>query len=98
MSPKVLEAIKGLVLVVLSGIGKGVGVGEEEKEDGGGEGGDDDDNGNKRGAGDGFGDGRIIRLDTMMEQSGKALAQLCMWQLWSGTTFGIWRCARSSAP
>ncbi len=38
MSPKVLEAMKGLVLVVLSGIGKGVGVGEEEEEDGGGRG------------------------------------------------------------
>ncbi len=35
MSPKVLEAMKGLVSAVLSGIGKGVGVGEEEERDGG---------------------------------------------------------------
>ncbi len=38
MSTKVLEAIKGLVLAVLSGIGKGVGVEEEEEEEGGGRG------------------------------------------------------------
>ncbi len=36
MSPEVLEVMKGLVLAVLSGIGKGVEVGEEEEEDGGG--------------------------------------------------------------
>ncbi len=36
MSPKVLEAMKGLVLAALSGIGEGVGVREEEEEDGGG--------------------------------------------------------------
>ncbi len=98
MSPKVLEAMKGLVLAVLSGIGKGGGVGEEEEKDGGGKGGNDNDNGSRRGARGGVRDGRIIRPDTMMEQIGKALAQLCMWQLWSGTTCGIWRCARSSAP
>jgi hypothetical protein len=38
MSPEVLEAMKGLVLAVLSGIGKGVGVGEEEEKHGGGRG------------------------------------------------------------
>ncbi len=36
ISPEVLEAMKGLVLVALSGIGEGVGVGEKEEEDGGG--------------------------------------------------------------
>ncbi len=28
----------------------------------------------------------------------QALAQLCMWQLWTGITCRIWSCARSSAP
>jgi hypothetical protein len=98
MSPKVLEAMKGLVSAVLSGIGEGMGVGEEEEEDGGGKGGNNNDNGGGRGAGGGVGDGRIIQSDTMTEQIGKALAQLYMWQLWSGTTCRIWRCGRSSAP
>ena len=90
--------MKGLVLVVLSGIGKGVRVGEVEEKDGGGKGGNDNDNGGGRGAGGGVRDGRIIRPDTMTEQISKALVQLCMWQLCLGTTCGIWRCARSSAP
>jgi hypothetical protein len=98
MSPEVLEAMKGLVLAVLSGIGEGVEVGEEEEKDVGGKGGNDNDNGSGRSAGGGVGDGRIIWPDTMTEQIGEALAQLCMWQLWLGTTCRIWRCTRSSAP
>jgi hypothetical protein len=98
MSPKVLEAMKGLVLVVLSGIGKGVGVREEEEKNGGGKGGNNNDNSGGRSAGGRVGDGRIIQLDTMTEQIGKALVKLCMWQLWSGINCGIWRCVRSSAP
>ena len=80
MSPKVLEAMKGLVLVALSGVGKGLGVGDKEEEDGGGgEGGNNNNNSGVRGAGGGVRDGRIIRPDTVTEQSGKVLAQLCRW-------------------
>jgi hypothetical protein len=98
MSSKVLEVMMGLVSAVLSGIRKGVGVREEEEEDGGEEGGNSNNNGSAHGAGGGVGDGRIIWTNIMTEQSSKALAQLCMWQLWLGTTCGIWRCPRSSTP
>jgi hypothetical protein len=66
MSTEVLDAMKGLVTAVLSGIG------EEAEEEG-----DDVDNDDE---GDVGGD-KIIRPDTVTEQSGEALAQLCMWQL-----------------
>lgn len=62
MSPEVLDAMKGLVTAVLSGIG------EDEEED-------EDENSVGRG-----GD-KIIGPRTVTEQSGEALAQLCMWQL-----------------
>ena len=64
MSPEVLEAMKGLVSAVLSGIGE-EGEGEEEEDEGGG----------------GDVEGKMIGPDTVTEQSGEALAQLCMWQL-----------------
>jgi hypothetical protein len=66
MSPEVLEAMKGLVSAVLSGIGEEEegGGGEEEEEEGGGD-----------------VEGKMIGPDTVTEQSGEALAQLCMWQL-----------------
>jgi hypothetical protein len=66
MSTEVLDAMKGLVTAVLSGIG------EEAEEEG-----DDVKNDDE---GDVGGD-KIIRPDTVTEQSGEALAQLCMWQL-----------------
>jgi hypothetical protein len=65
MSTEVLDAMKGLVTAVLSGIG------EEAEEEG-----DDVDNDDE-----GVGGDKIIRPDTVTEQSGEALAQLCMWQL-----------------
>lgn len=66
MSPEVLEAMKGLVTAVLAGIGD-----DEEVE------------------GTGLGDltggvpgnANKIGPETVTEQSGEALAQLCMWQL-----------------
>ena len=68
MSPEVLEAMKGLVTAVLAGISE-------------------DDNGDaKKGglentiAGSGTNVNKI-GPDTVTEQSGEALAQLCMWQL-----------------
>jgi len=66
MSPDVLEAMKGLVTAVLAGIG--------EDDDGEGEGGGvlDDPLG---------GGANRIGPSTVTEQSGEALAQLCMWQL-----------------
>lgn len=65
MSPEVLEAMKGLVTAVLAGIG------EDEEGDGAGDpsGGNGGENVNR------------IDPDTVTEQSGEALAQLCMWQL-----------------
>ena len=84
MSPEVLEAMKGLVSAVLAGIG------EEEEEDGpairGGtsaiiegdaevgadQSGNTSDDGRK---------GTGIGPNTVTEQSGEALARLCMWQL-----------------
>jgi hypothetical protein len=68
MSTEVLDAMKGLVTAVLSGIGEEA---EEEEEE------DDVDNDDDKGD---VGD-KIIRPDTVTEQSGEALAQLCMWQL-----------------
>jgi hypothetical protein len=70
MSTEVLDAMKGLVTAVLSGIGEEA----DEKE------GDDVDN-NDDNEGDDVGGDKIIRPDTVTEQSGEALAQLCMWQL-----------------
>ena len=70
MSTEVLDAMKGLVTAVLSGIGEEA----DEKE------GDDVDN-NDHNEGNDVGGDKIIRPDTVTEQSGEALAQLCMWQL-----------------
>jgi len=74
MSPEVLEAMKGLVTAVLAGISED----DEELEDilaagsgsGGGGDGDAANNANNK-----------IGPNTVTEQSGEALAQLCMWQL-----------------
>ena len=65
MSPEVLEAMKGLVTAVLAGISED----DEELEDVlfAGSGGEQD--------------GSTIVPNTVTEQSGEALAQLCMWQL-----------------
>ena len=82
MSPDVLDAMKGLVSAVLSGIGEG---GEDEDDDV-----YDDDDDDIAAGGRGVVSGvmgttdansRIIGPDTVTEQSGEALAQLCMWQL-----------------
>ena len=70
MSTEVLDAMKGLVTAVLSGIGE-----EADEEEG--DNVDNDDNNE----GDDVGGDKIIRPDTVTEQSGEALAQLCMWQL-----------------
>lgn len=67
MSPEVLEAMKGLVTAVLAGIGE-----DEDGEVGLNDltgGGAEADAANK------------IGPETVTEQSGEALAQLCMWQL-----------------
>jgi len=65
MSPEVLEAMKGLVTAVLAGIS------------------DDDEDGNNADAmtGNVAADVNKIGPETVTEQSGEALAQLCMWQL-----------------
>ena len=68
MSSEVLDAMKGLVSAVLSGIGE-EGGGEEEEEE---------NEGRRRAGGNGD---NIIGPNTVTEQSGEALAQLCMWQL-----------------
>jgi len=65
MSPEVLEAMKGLVTAVLAGIG------DDENEEGGGL-------ENPLSAANA---GNKIGPNTVTEQSGEALAQLCMWQL-----------------
>lgn len=65
MSPEVLEAMKGLVTAVLAGIGE-------------------DEEGGETGLGDIAGGGSNVNKigpNTVTEQSGEALAQLCMWQL-----------------
>ena len=94
MSPEVLEAMKGLVSVVLAGIGEEeednidedgrglVGDGpavrgatsamEDGVEIGAEQSGNDSDDGRK---------GSGIGPNTVTEQSGEALARLCMWQL-----------------
>ncbi|KAL3811047.1 hypothetical protein ACHAXA_004558 [Cyclostephanos tholiformis] len=78
MSPEVLDAMKGLVSAVLSGIG------EEGEEDYGEDKYNDGDDDGRRvmtsGAAGGAGN-KIIGPNTVTEQSGEALAQLCMWQL-----------------
>ena len=66
MSPEVLEAMKGLVTAVLAGISED----DEELEDV-----------LFAGSGGGEQDGNTIGPNTVTEQSGEALAQLCMWQL-----------------
>lgn len=68
MSPEVLEAMKGLVTAVLAGIGE---------DDDGNEGGLE----SIMGGGEQEGNANKIGPDTVTEQSGEALAQLCMWQL-----------------
>ena len=95
MSPEVLEAMKGLVSAVLAGIGEeeeddtdedGRGVGgdgpavrgatsaiiEGDAEVGADQSGNTSDDGRK---------GTGIGPNTVTEQSGEALARLCMWQL-----------------
>ena len=66
MSPEVLEAMKGLVTAVLAGISED----DEELEDV-----------LFAGSGGGEQDGNTIGPNTVTEQSGEALAQLCMWPL-----------------
>jgi len=89
MSPDVLEAMKGLVTAVLAGIGDN----DEKNEDNGsskkeGSLGDTTIASGKEGGGvgeDGGGNNSAtnnkIGPNTVTEQSGEALAQLCMWQL-----------------
>jgi len=69
MSPEVLEAMKGLITAVLTGIG-------ESGQSGEGSG------GNKMWD-ESTADGNVSNIgpETITEQSGEALAQLCMWQL-----------------
>lgn len=90
MSPEVLDAMKGLVSAVLAGIGE---EGEDENDDERGfvrdrrtalaspsamedrtdDGEEERDNNGRKGSG--------IGPNTVTEQSGEALARLCMWQL-----------------
>lgn len=77
MSTEVLDAMKGLVTAVLSGIGEEAEEEEEDVDNNDDDTDDDDDNDE----GDDVGGDKIIRPDTVTEQSGEALAQLCMWQL-----------------
>eukprot|EP00579_Thalassiosira_antarctica_P006101 CAMPEP_0201887658 /NCGR_PEP_ID=MMETSP0902-20130614/25512_1 /ASSEMBLY_ACC=CAM_ASM_000551 /TAXON_ID=420261 /ORGANISM="Thalassiosira antarctica, Strain CCMP982" /LENGTH=534 /DNA_ID=CAMNT_0048417665 /DNA_START=92 /DNA_END=1696 /DNA_ORIENTATION=+ len=72
MSPEVLEAMKGLVTAVLAGISED--DNNEDAKKGGLE--------NTIAGGSGSGTNvNKIGPDTVTEQSGEALAQLCMWQL-----------------
>ncbi|KAL7471661.1 hypothetical protein ACHAXS_011959 [Conticribra weissflogii] len=66
MSPEVLDAMKGLVTAVLAGIGN-----------------DDEERGGKGAPAMGLEgmSATVIGPKTVTEQSGEALAQLCMWQL-----------------
>jgi hypothetical protein len=91
MSPDVLDAMKGLVNAVLSGIGEGGDDEAEDDDDVDDAYDDDDDDDDIAGGGRGIASGtmgaaaggnrEMIGPDTVTEQSGEALAQLCMWQL-----------------
>ena len=79
MSPEVLEAMKGLVSAVLAGIGEededNADDGRESSEGRGGSDEREDQQGNDGKKRSGIGP------NTVTEQSGEALARLCMWQL-----------------
>jgi len=89
MSPDVLDAMKGLVTAVLAGIGEDGGDDDSTRDDDSGTkerswGDTNSENGKDNGGDINPNDNAYnskIGPNTVTEQSGEALAQLCMWQL-----------------